>query len=215
MGDEEVEETDLPTRRRTPLAVAAEEEEQPAARPLRRSSAAPVLTAPALVRNHDDVDTRPQLVPLPAATPAPPQRPPAVPLTHAVAALEEVRPQPEPAPTARAEVPGGPAGSVPAPPVPDAAGGAGGPVATVDGPTAGPAVVSAVSVRPAPPPVPPDGGPAVEPEKADAPSVYVTIGRVEVRASVSPPAPAARGPEEPSVLPLDEYLRRRTEAGRR
>lgn len=60
----------------------------------------------------------------------------------------------------------------------------------------------------------PDGVEGTEP----APVIHVTIGRVEVRASVAP----AHGTtdqrsrqEDPKVMPLEEYLSRRARGGRR
>lgn len=55
--------------------------------------------------------------------------------------------------------------------------------------------------------------PAVTPEPT--PSVQVTIGRVEVRATPPPtPSPKARRPKPP-VMSLDEYLRQRANGGNR
>ncbi|HWS54785.1 MAG TPA: hypothetical protein VN228_11690, partial [Pyrinomonadaceae bacterium] len=46
-----------------------------------------------------------------------------------------------------------------------------------------------------------------------APTVNVTIGRVEVRAVPAPPAPAARRAASPPHMSLEEYLRRRAGGG--
>jgi hypothetical protein len=48
-----------------------------------------------------------------------------------------------------------------------------------------------------------------------APTIRVTIGRIEVRASVPPAAPARQQPpRRQPALPLDEYLRRRNGGAR-
>jgi hypothetical protein len=58
-----------------------------------------------------------------------------------------------------------------------------------------------------------NGGPA---EIASPDIVQVTIGRVEVRASLSSPAPPPRSVvREPAALTLDQYLRQRKGAGAR
>jgi hypothetical protein len=46
---------------------------------------------------------------------------------------------------------------------------------------------------------------------AEAPSIHVTIGRVEVRATPSPAARPARRRQAPGAITLDEYLRRQDE----
>lgn len=57
---------------------------------------------------------------------------------------------------------------------------------------------------------------AAEPVKLDAaPTVQVTIGRVEVRAMLTPAAPSRRERPTPAVMGLDEYLRRRAGPGSR
>lgn len=45
---------------------------------------------------------------------------------------------------------------------------------------------------------------------AAAPAIHVTIGRVEVRAPAPPPREPRRATPNPAVLPLNEYLRRRS-----
>jgi hypothetical protein len=56
--------------------------------------------------------------------------------------------------------------------------------------------------------------PSAMPESAPAPTIQVTIGRVEVRATpatVSPRKPVAG----PAVMSLEEYLRQRSAGGER
>jgi hypothetical protein len=65
-------------------------------------------------------------------------------------------------------------------------------------------------------PAPPDRSPrdAGAPERAaPAPTVHVTIGRVEVRATHAPAASARPRSAPPPVMSLDEYLKRRAEGG--
>jgi hypothetical protein len=60
------------------------------------------------------------------------------------------------------------------------------------------------------PPEPPDAERSAGP---DAPTIHVTIGRVEIRASVA--APAARKPQaRPPAMSLEEYLKQRKGATR-
>jgi hypothetical protein len=56
--------------------------------------------------------------------------------------------------------------------------------------------------------------PEAEPTRASAPAptIHVTIGRIEVRAS-TPPAKPVRGPKAATVMSLEEYLRRRAKGG--
>ena len=62
-------------------------------------------------------------------------------------------------------------------------------------------------------------GPSIDPAEAFAsrrtvskpePTVNVTIGRIEVRASVPPPNPPQKPVKQPPVMGLEEYLRRRS-----
>jgi hypothetical protein len=55
-----------------------------------------------------------------------------------------------------------------------------------------------------------DGGQA---PVSDEPTIQVTIGRVEIRATVAP-APARKPVPRPPAMSLDEYLKRRNEAPR-
>jgi hypothetical protein len=55
--------------------------------------------------------------------------------------------------------------------------------------------------------------PAATPPAASPPSVHVTIGRVEVRAS-TPAQPARSRPQPPRIMSLDEYLTQRAGAHR-
>ena len=74
--------------------------------------------------------------------------------------------------------------------------------------------------QPIPPPVTPRRDPhvAVVPhtQQPAAPSVQVTIGRIEVRAAQTPaaPLPASRPAAQAPALPLDVYLRQRSQGGR-
>jgi hypothetical protein len=60
----------------------------------------------------------------------------------------------------------------------------------------------------------------VEPEpsparrEAPAPTIQVTIGRIEVRATPAAKAPVRERPAAPSSLSLEEYLRQRSKGGR-
>jgi hypothetical protein len=45
--------------------------------------------------------------------------------------------------------------------------------------------------------------------EAPAPTIQVTIGRIEVRATVAAPAPARKAPAKSSTMSLDEYLKQR------
>lgn len=58
------------------------------------------------------------------------------------------------------------------------------------------------------------GRQAATPTPAASPTIHVTIGRVEVRAS-SPAEPARRTRPQPPVMSLDEYLEQRGSGGRR
>jgi hypothetical protein len=49
--------------------------------------------------------------------------------------------------------------------------------------------------------------PPVEPPQPASPTIHVTIGRIEVRATSGPPAPRQR--PAPAVMSLDDYLKRR------
>jgi hypothetical protein len=49
------------------------------------------------------------------------------------------------------------------------------------------------------------------PADSSPPTIQVTIGRVEVRASAAPPREERRAKADSAVLPLNEYLRRRKE----
>jgi hypothetical protein len=54
---------------------------------------------------------------------------------------------------------------------------------------------------------------ASRPEERQAPTIHVTIGRVEVRAA-TPAATAPSAPRrQPAVLSLDEYLKQRGSGG--
>jgi hypothetical protein len=50
-------------------------------------------------------------------------------------------------------------------------------------------------------------------QAADEPTIQVTIGRVEIRATVAP-APARKPAGRPPAMSLDEYLKQRNEAPR-
>jgi hypothetical protein len=50
--------------------------------------------------------------------------------------------------------------------------------------------------------------------ESPAPTVHVTIGRIEVRATPAPPAPAPK-PRSTPAMTLEEYLQRRTTGGQR
>jgi hypothetical protein len=71
------------------------------------------------------------------------------------------------------------------------------------------------AIRPVVPAVPvfsPSLPPAVAPSP---PSIHVTIGRVEVRATPPPPAGSRDKPTLPPVMSLEEYLGRRAAGGQR
>jgi hypothetical protein len=74
-------------------------------------------------------------------------------------------------------------------------------------------VVQAASLRPAPGTLRAEqgAGPAT-PELP--PTIQVTIGRIEVRATPAPAAPPASRRAAP-IMSLDEYLRQRSQGGRR
>ena len=65
-----------------------------------------------------------------------------------------------------------------------------------------PAVTPAIALR--------DAGRALA---ADQPTIQVTIGRVEIRATVTP-VTARKPAVRPPAMSLDEYLKRRNEAPR-
>ena len=50
--------------------------------------------------------------------------------------------------------------------------------------------------------------------EAPAPTIQVTIGRIEVRATPAAKAPVRERPAAPSALSLEEYLRQRSKGGR-
>jgi hypothetical protein len=50
--------------------------------------------------------------------------------------------------------------------------------------------------------------------EAPAPTIQVTIGRIEVRATPAAKAPVRERPSAPSALSLEEYLRQRSKGGR-
>ena len=50
--------------------------------------------------------------------------------------------------------------------------------------------------------------------EAPAPTIQVTIGRIEVRATPAAKAPVHERPAAPSALSLEEYLRQRSKGGR-
>jgi hypothetical protein len=70
----------------------------------------------------------------------------------------------------------------------------------------------AASIRPLTPAAP-EFSPSLPP--AVAPTIHVTIGRVEVRATPPPPAASRAQTKGPSVMSLEEYLGRRAAGGRR
>ena len=66
----------------------------------------------------------------------------------------------------------------------------------------GPGQSAALERQPAMP------APESRPKSREAPSVHVTIGRVEVRAHTAPPPPRERRPSVGSALSLQDYLER-------
>jgi len=68
------------------------------------------------------------------------------------------------------------------------------------------------SLRASPPPasVP---RPLPDPQPPAPPTIHVTIGRIEVRAT-QPPAPVRRSAPTASTMSLEDYLRSRTRKGR-
>jgi hypothetical protein len=59
-------------------------------------------------------------------------------------------------------------------------------------------------IQPAPPPAR---------REAPAPTIQVSIGRIEVRATTASKAPARERPSAPAAVNLDDYLRRRAKGG--
>ncbi len=91
------------------------------------------------------------------------------------------------------------------------------PTTSFPGPVTAPVPSSPAPPLLSPPSTPPSVSSVASPESspAPAPSIQVTIGRVEIRAAPPPPAPArpaASAPARRPALPLEEYLRRRDAA---
>jgi hypothetical protein len=49
--------------------------------------------------------------------------------------------------------------------------------------------------------------------EAPAPTIHVSIGRIEVRANPAPKAPLRERPSAPAAVSLEDYLRRRSKGG--
>jgi hypothetical protein len=81
-------------------------------------------------------------------------------------------------------------------------------------PPAAPETPPVIEVQPQISPMPESvtPAPAVGPEPA--PTIQVTIGRVEVRATPAP-ATSRKPATEPAVMSLEEYLRQRSAGGER
>lgn len=60
----------------------------------------------------------------------------------------------------------------------------------------------------------PSHAPSPQPVSAPAPTIQVTIGRVEVRATPPPASPTRKPTSQPAVMTLDDYLKSRTNGGR-